>query len=385
MGLTNYAQLKGLINGIEKEIHVFIDKHFDLNEQTKCESFNSIDISYYLYNLIKESNEPFDFFMEIGNGNGEFDNNNISNKREIYIKEVVKLFKSEFAFEKNNDENIKYSKTNSNVKLHYFDIRDHLNIFFLTKIINQKIIKYVNLLNMSNNENEKNKYVDKILFYLNLIDNQIEKLDKNTEEIIKNKINTYDKTNFKQEYYLNKIINMYLDESVKKNINLFLYIHCKEIINNIKSVITKMKNIVENLFLMNMNKFEENLDKLGENILQLYSMYTDAYLMRRILDKNYVNKCIIYSGGSHSVNVIFFLVKYFNFKIIKIQYSTESDINVLMDNIKNEMFSFDIYELFLLKKANIQCIQWESLGLDDTISAEFIKYKKKNYKKTNKK
>ena len=65
-GPTNYAYLKGNLNGIEKEIHIFFDKHFNLDEQTKCESFNSIDITYYLYRLINESKGPLDFFMEIG-------------------------------------------------------------------------------------------------------------------------------------------------------------------------------------------------------------------------------------------------------------------------------------------------------------------------------
>ena len=31
-GPTNYAKLKGIINGVEKEIHIFFDKHLDLNE-----------------------------------------------------------------------------------------------------------------------------------------------------------------------------------------------------------------------------------------------------------------------------------------------------------------------------------------------------------------
>ena len=377
-GPINYAKLKGIINGIEKEIHIFFDKHLDLNEQTECESFNSIDISYYLYNLIKESNEPFDFFMEIGIK--QLKDNNISNKREIYIKEVIKLFKSEF-IEKNNEENVKYSKTNSNVKLHYFDIRDHLDIFFLTKIINYKIIKYLDLLKTSTNENDKNKYNDKIIFYINSINEKIDNLDKNTKEIVKNKSNKYDKVVSKQKYYLNKILNKYENENIEININLFLYIHCNEIINNMKSVINNMKYMIENKFLMNLNKFNEKLDKLGEYILQLYSLYTDAYLMRRILDKNYVKKCLVYTGSAHSVNIIFFLVKFLDFKIIKIQNSTESNINILMDKIKNEMFSFDIYELFLLKKVNIQCIQWEPLGQNDSMSADFIKNKKKYMKK----
>lgn len=147
-GPTNYAKLQGIINGVEKEIHIFFDKHLDLDEQTKCKSFNSIDIAYYFYNLIKESTEQFDFFMEVGIT--ELEHKKISNKREIYIKEVIKFFKLEFEVEQKL--NIGKGKTNSNVRLYFFDIRDHLDIFFLTKIINKKIIKYSDLLKEINDD-----------------------------------------------------------------------------------------------------------------------------------------------------------------------------------------------------------------------------------------
>ncbi len=77
---------------------IFFDKHLSLDEQTRCKSFNSIDISYYLYRLIKESKKHLDFFMEIGQS--QLDNEHISNKKDIYIKEVINLFKSEFTLKK---------------------------------------------------------------------------------------------------------------------------------------------------------------------------------------------------------------------------------------------------------------------------------------------
>ena len=43
-GPTNYAHLKGIINGVEKNIHLFMDIHNKIDAQTKCESFDSIEI-----------------------------------------------------------------------------------------------------------------------------------------------------------------------------------------------------------------------------------------------------------------------------------------------------------------------------------------------------
>ena len=48
-GPTNYVQLKGKINGYEKNIFLFMDRHYEIDKQTRCESFDSIDISHYLY------------------------------------------------------------------------------------------------------------------------------------------------------------------------------------------------------------------------------------------------------------------------------------------------------------------------------------------------
>ena len=357
-GPTNYAKLKGIINGVEKEIHIFFDKHLDLNEQTKCGSFNSIDISYYFYNLIKESTEQFDFFMEVEIT--ELKQKKISNERETYIKEIIKLFKLEFELEQNL--NIGKGKTNPNVRLHYFDIRDHLDIFYLTKIINQKIIKYYNLLkeindvinNKKNNNvdiygNENNdydekykdiivKYKEKLLFYLDSINKQIENLEANTTEIKNNKSNVYDINDSKQKYYLNKIITKYENESVGKNINSFLFSHCYKLNTTIKTDIDYMKSRINDNLLLNLDDFIKILDNLGLNILRLYAIYTDAYLLRRILDKNYIKKCVIYTGSAHSVNFIFFLVKFLNFKIITVYNSLEKDLNKLTENIKKKQY-----------------------------------------------
>jgi hypothetical protein len=76
-----------------------------------------------------------------------------------------------------------------------------------------------------------------------------------------------------------------------------------------------------------------------------------------MLDKNYVKKSIVYSGAQHSLNCIYFLVKYYGFKIIKIHNSLEKDIDKLMTEISNGNNVFNIYKFFNLKN-NIQCIDY---------------------------
>lgn len=365
-GPVNYIKLNGTIGNIEKEIHIFVDKHLKLEDQTRCVSFNSVDVSYYLYKLIKESKEPIDLFMEIQISQID---GIISDKKDIYIKEVINLFKSEFVDRKTNDENIKYSKTNSKVRLHYFDIRDHLDIFYLTKIINQKITKYINLLN--NDKKNKDMYVNKILSYLDSISKKIKLLNSNFKEVAFNKNYIYDKINDKQKYYLNKIINEYSNNNLFNKVNLYLNIHSSAIILGINQVINNIKYILTHDILMNAQALNNNNEKLGEHVFQLYSLYTDLYLLRRILDKNYVSKCVIYSGGAHSMDIIFFLIKYCNFQISKVHKSKEKNLNTLKNKIMAETYYFDIFDLFMLKKIHIQCISWENIGIDDTVSASY--------------
>jgi hypothetical protein len=375
-GPTNYAHLKGSIDGVEKEIHLFFDKHFELDEQTECESFNSIDISHYFYKLIKESNVKLDFFMEIGIE--YLEDKNISNKREIYIKEVMKLFKSEFLLKEStevvDDIDVLYSKTNSNVKLHYFDIRDHLDIYTIYQILNKKISTYINLLKknssdkIESNDKSNDENISKIIFYMDEICKKVKVLTDNIKDIIANKKNNiiYNKIDDKQKYYLNKIINQYQNEILGKKINSFINTHTQSILLSMDSVIVKIQNIFQNLFFPNINatKLKKYIDEFGEYILQLYSIYTDGYLLRRILDKNYVGKSIVYSGGAHSVNFIFFLVKYYNWNILTIHNAKEKDINSLVEKINDEDYSYDIYELFLLKKIYIQCIHHVLIDVD---------------------
>jgi len=45
-----------------------------------------------------------------------------------------------------NNEQVKYSKSNKNVRLHFLDIRDHLGLFNLINIIKDNIGYYFKLL-----------------------------------------------------------------------------------------------------------------------------------------------------------------------------------------------------------------------------------------------
>ena len=355
-GPTNFAYLKGTINGITKNIYLFSDNHYPLDEQTRCQSFDSIDISQYLYNLIKNTKVPLDFFAEIRQSEI---NSPLTDKRDIYIKEINEMFKSEFIVEKINDKDtVKYSKSNPYVRLHYLDVRDHFDLFYITDMIKYDIFEAFDLI--FKNIGDKKENLNKILEYIQNIEYLLNKFNKNIKEIVIIPKEKYDKID-KQKYYFNKIINKYENNELKKNINNFIDIHVSHLMHNLTRYIDELKPYIKKYDEKYNNKIKECNQHIYDSSIDIYSLLTDAYLLRRILDKNYIKKSIVYSGSQHSINCIFFLIKYYGFKIIKIHDSSEKDTDILMDNILNTKHVFDIYKFFNMNDRKKQCIDYEIL------------------------
>ena len=357
-GPTNFAHLQGSIDSIDKNIYFFMDSHYDLDNQTRCESFNSIDISQYLYKIIKETKQPLDFFMEICSTNID---TVITNKKDIYIKDVISLFKTEFIIKKEDNIDVMCSKNNKNVRLHYLDIRDHLELFDVLNIIDDDMKINVELLINNFNNNEKDTYMQNILNNIESIKKKIKIIKHNKKIVLQNKLNNYNKTTESQKYYLNKVINKYEDNDLKKNINEFINNYYDTVIYSLYKEFGKLEGYMEKNNTIDEKMLYALIESIIGKITDLYSLFTDAFLLRRILDKKYVKKAIVYSGRQHSLNCIFFLVKYYDFKIIKIYDSSEKDVNKLTEQIYNADNVFKTYKLFNVDEKNIQCIYYETI------------------------
>jgi len=359
-GPTNFANLRGSISGINKNIYFFMDTHYDLDNQTRCESFNSIDISQYLYQKIIEAKQPLDFFMEIRSTNID---TVITNKRDIYIKDVISLFKKESILEKKEDGKvIRHSKSNPIVKLHYLDVRDHLELFDVLNIIDGDMKINVGLLiNNFSNSKKKDTYVQNILNNIESIKIKIKIIKNNKKIMMQNKLNDCNKTTESQKYYLNKIINNYEDQNLKSNINEFINNYYYVFIYSLYGELEKFEMYIKKNDSIDEKMLYALIESIIGKITDLYSLFTDAFLLRRILDKKYVKKAIVYSGRQHSLNCIFFLIKYYDFKIIKIHDSSEKDVNKLTEQIYNADNVFKTYKLFNVDEKNIQCIYYETI------------------------
>jgi len=316
-GPFNYVQLSGTINNINKNITIFLDVHLDINNQTRCESFDSSDISQYLYKLIKHTQIPLDFFLEVRE---EQLQELSTNKKDIYIVEVIEMFKTEFIIEKDK---VKYSKSNNNVRLHYLDIRDHLQFHHVTNQLKKEIFPILNFLN---NVNLSDSYkIDK----LKQIKQYIINTNKYTTEIFKKFLDIYNNNITKidkktQEYYLDKILYKYTHDIVKKKINYFFTDNIikynskfNTIINEIILYIKFYKKDINNKTFL--NKLFELYNKLNTNIYRIYALITDVYFLKRFLDKDYIVKKIKI-GMVINKQYFFIFIFYMTYSVNEVQY-----------------------------------------------------------------
>ena len=80
-----------------------------------------------------------------------------------------------------------------------------------------------------------------------------------------------------------------------------------------------------------LNKLDKKLniisDKIYNDILLLGTSLKDLYFIRRFIDKKYINNSILITPFASMINIIYILIKYFNYKITHIDNLNKS-INI---------------------------------------------------------
>lgn len=420
-GPINIVRLEGEIEGVKKVIYIYFDIHLEPNIQTECSNIENIDINHHIHYTLKNAkknnpNKTYDLFFEIGpskfilsDEEKTYKYNYISNFNKYFLKlyQQIKINKNN----KNNENKIK--KESSNVRLHYIDIRDYMHMNF-------NIIK--DLLNLSNNLNFNKKHFELIydklyvilennLFIYGLFfDGKIpEKLKKSIKDLDlkKKKKSIIDSIDEKNKYsgidydiisknFSEKIKNIYKNKNIKSKINSLVNGQFKEYFTELFNIITELLNYLDkkkNIFEIPNNTLRKNktdikninyiyeyyndnydinntiytiqnyLEKIHDLDLLLYAYLIDLYLIRRILDKQYITNSIIYTGSWHSLNYIQILVKNFNFKITNYSYSSIKDLDKLNNKIKLSKNYLNLTE-FLYPPELIQCSDIKSFPND---------------------
>jgi hypothetical protein len=393
-GPVNVVRLEGTINGVKKVLYVFMDFHIQLGNQSKCDNIFSTDIGKYFaetFYKLNESSKKYDFFFEIHPTEMQFYKYGYNfelplNYTEMYIYEIFKLFKRLFNYDQNKNK-VSFPKIFKNVRLHYVDIRDYFYNSFFDQL--STVGKLTDNLFMQININAmyqiihiltglKNNY----LFLEDILNSLDKPIDKSKIRIIKQRKPgeppiEYDESHMR--YLLNKIFDKYNNEKVQ-NVMTDIMNNLKKQIPELIKLIDKSINKITELIKLyteyenklfckqdgcsygyprkNIKEAVNEIFDLNETIfdkfVDFYVIIMDVYMLRRFLDKDYITNGISYTGAAHSSHYIYVLIKYFDFNITHLSYSKITDINKLIDTVKNAKSYFDIQELFFPPTRN-QC------------------------------
>jgi hypothetical protein len=315
-GPLNIIKLTGNINGIDKELYVFLDWHAPLQIETSCKTDktlpqeNIIDIKDFIADKITTSVDEIDFFLEIKYS--DIRDGLDERAEDIYIIRLRKFF---------ND--FKSKNKDPKKRLHYVDIRDiplhhlltnlHYDEDFVNDIINNPTMLSTlqaddeNLINLKDDLEDSIRYIENITDTFNeLIRGTFDK-EKYDKLSVENKIST--------KLFM-KLIHSYITEKNKKNIQMFV----KQYIDRLNM----LKRIGDFIVQQNLNVYNQTLYYYIRNYFDQFRMANssllDYYFIRRFLDKNYIKKGLLYCGFEHSIDIIILLVMYFDMKIVNSSY-----------------------------------------------------------------
>lgn len=365
-GPVNILRLEGSIGKIKKIIYLFMDYHINVEHQTQCTSILAKDVQYFFaesfYELSKSDEKMYDFFLEIDPSEIYPNINNVKlyTQKDIYISEVVSLFKKMTVYEKDK---MSVNKSFKKIRLHYLDIRSYL--------INNLQIKH-DIVD-SVHEMLENDVLTVPVAY-DLINNFIDLRDnfKKVVSLLSKKNNTKKKTpiitqvypddDTSLEYLLNKMKEQYNHRDVKRVMNTLINQSKDKFAETIKSIdklISKLENYATRIaeadnvltkdnktdyvyvYGLSIYTIREMIVELANEIeyivdekyVELFARFTDIFAMRRFLDKDYITNVIIYSGAAHSTMYVHTLVNSFGFKITHASYSKYDDFKRLNDAI----------------------------------------------------
>lgn len=346
-GPINIIRMEGYVNKIKKIIYLFMDIHQNVDEQSQCDEFKGIDVSNYIANNIRTATKPLDILLEIVKSGINYEDE----YKHKYIREMRRLFSHEFNKQNNK---VLSAKSNKLVRLHYLDIRDihGYHIFDLLEQVNDILQESVcNEYIGTNDFTNLYDFIDEIFNNLVIFEKDIFGKSKNvSSEIIKIKSKYNHKDVQKKISTIFKTIQKMIDTS-------------KKIIGEILTKLEKNKELLENKDKLTLIKepikeytyYQPTTDiiyyistkfgNLYSILLLVFVLFTDIYFLRRFLDKDYIKNAIVYTGSRHSINYIYFLKKFYNFKITNVSYSLYKDITKLNQELGKIDDFDDIYKI----------------------------------------
>lgn len=341
-GPVNSFRMEGEVNGKKKVLYLFADIHSNPNTQTQCNSIYSLEFKDYLMKNIDE-NIKYDLFVEI---QPDYILSQINQKKGNYLLSLRYFFKKCFNYDEYKNK-VYDSKLFPNVRFHYMDVRQLISLepflFYDSGNLYVEFMKDVGG-SFTLNDVKCDSYIRKCKYHLDNLNNIYEILySDNQSRFSNNKVNiiktsfdyqydhsvastilkkTYDANDEKLKIQFQNLKNNYVSKQIKKNIQSFQKIidlffeykqqNCKITQHGTRDYLTKCVTIISDI--------SKELGTCHSEYQDTGVTLTDLYFLRRFLDKTYINNGIIYSGYAHTIDYIYLLIKYFDFKITHSAY-----------------------------------------------------------------
>lgn len=366
-GPINVVRMEGQVNGISKILYLFLDSHEDKQSQTNCNRTPNMDVADYLSNAFSQLNGGqivYDFFLEVfpseiaeGSALGE--------KR--YIDNTAEFFIKTFRYDSTNNR-VKMNPLFAKVRFHYFDLRDYFFFYPSTLLlgaihrVEQFVIAEEIVPKSLNQIIEQIKgvhyYLGYVIYLLTKqwkkapVTPQVIKKDRQQVDTLVTQYFAYKIKHQYEQWTVHQKLNDLLDESVRffENLKEQLSDSC----DRFQSYHTTLKyaNIKKRKRMI--TEMKANLHQVYGNLLIAFIQLADIYFLRRFLDKSYVTHSIVYSGYSHSIFYISYLVKKFHFKVTHAS-STEIADPVKLTRLINKIPLDEIADLLAPTEPIIQC------------------------------
>lgn len=309
-GPVNYIKISGEFDGVKKTIHCFCDKNIQFNDPV-----NGTTLEPFLTNLFANSKHDWDFMVEADTLDKPQEKN-----QEMYLTRI-----------RNYAYSLKSNNTYSNLRTHHIDIRwvfsQYLGIDFILDQVKSGVVE----------AKIKTNGIGTIQKYFQTTSNRLKILIKilKGEEF---------KPTCGYEELVYRIIN-----KIQKKINI--------------SKSKKLKEYLNDTLSYNLLKLEElsdcmlNIKTFVDVVTYVTMLHTntafliDMYLVRRILDKDYIKNVVLYIGSYHAYSLLLSLENNFDFEVEYVSKNPfdmttdHSDIlNLLMltPKIKEQMVTFNI-------------------------------------------
>lgn len=301
-GPVNYAKLSGEIENTHKILHIFCDKNlpFVSNESNTLEIF--------LTKLFQSSKHIWDMFVEAD----ILDKPTPQDGKQLYLTNI-----KNYAYEN------KIGNVYSNLRIHHVDIKWISTHFLGIDFILEQL--------KSGNIEAKIKAsgIESISAYFNTTSLRIQTL-LSIISSIKNKKEWTSSFGYEQRVYkiLFKLI-LNIDKCQNDQLKLVLNNLLDQYVLNLEKLAISMLNIKSfNLCV-----------KLVTDLYASIANIINIYIIRRLLDKKYIEKSIIYINTYHAYGLINTLKKYFNFEI---EYMSKNPFDNFMSDNSEDIFNLII-------------------------------------------